>query len=156
MTHTQTLSLTHKFKCTHLQTTHTNTQVRLSYILRENTYPFLALIFLKQGRMVVCERIEGTILLDDLVTRLQNAITDHEGELVVERNERMRRSESQLLRKAQDQAYQESLAADKEKERLKAEEHLRRVSQVQEDEEKEREQQRKEEVCTHALGNSNE
>ena len=35
--------------------------VRVSYVLRENTYPFLALIVLKQSRMVVCERVEGGV-----------------------------------------------------------------------------------------------
>ena len=63
--------------------------VRVSYVLRENTYPFLALIVLKQSRMVVCERVEGEVMrVGELVTRLTQAIRDNEGELVVERNER--------------------------------------------------------------------
>ena len=60
----------------------------MSYILRENTYPFLALIVLKQSRLEVCERVEGYVGRSELVTRLQQAIRDNEGELVVERNER--------------------------------------------------------------------
>ena len=63
--------------------------VRVSYVLRENTYPFLALIVLKQSRMVVCERVEGEVMrVGELVTQLTQAIRDNEGELVVERNER--------------------------------------------------------------------
>lgn len=63
--------------------------VRVSYVLRENTYPFLALIVLKQSRMVVCERVEGGVEgVEELMTRLRQAIRDNEGELVVERNER--------------------------------------------------------------------
>ena len=63
--------------------------VRVSYVLRENTYPFLALIVLKQSRMVVCERVEGGVMgVGELVTRLTRAIRDNEGELIVERNER--------------------------------------------------------------------
>ena len=61
----------------------------MSYVLRENTYPFLALIVLKQSRMVVCERVEGEVMrVGELVTRLTQAIRDNEGELIVERNER--------------------------------------------------------------------
>ena len=63
--------------------------VRVSYVLRENTYPFLALIVLKQSRMVVCERVEGGVMgVGELVTQLTRAIRDNEGELIVERNER--------------------------------------------------------------------
>ena len=62
--------------------------VRVSYILRENTYPFLALIVLKQSRMVVCDRVEGTVEKAPLMRRLEAAIRNNEGELVVERNER--------------------------------------------------------------------
>ncbi len=63
--------------------------MRVSYILRESTYPFLALIVLKQSRMVVCERVEGSVGREELVRRLERAIRDNEGELVVERNERL-------------------------------------------------------------------
>ncbi len=63
--------------------------VRVSYILRENTYPFLALIVLKQSRMVVCERVEGTVGREELIRRLERAIRENEGELVVERHERL-------------------------------------------------------------------
>ncbi len=63
--------------------------VRVSYILRENTYPFLALIVLKQSRMVVCERVEGTVGKEELIQRLERAIRENEGELVVERHERL-------------------------------------------------------------------
>lgn len=60
----------------------------MSYILRETTYPFLALIVLKQSRVVVCERVEGSLRAEQLIARLQTAITNNEAELVVERNER--------------------------------------------------------------------
>ncbi len=60
----------------------------MSYILRESEYPFLALVVLKQSRLVVCERVEGSLSLEVLLQRLQTAITSNEAELVVERNER--------------------------------------------------------------------
>ena len=62
--------------------------VRVSYILRENTYPFLALIVLRQSRMVVVERVEGLLPLRELIARLAVAVRMNEAELVVERNER--------------------------------------------------------------------
>ena len=118
----------------------------MSYILRESTYPFLALVVLKQGRMVVCERVEGALSVNDLLTQLRSAITDNEGELVVERTERMRREEDQRLREAQDEAYQLSLAADREKERLRVEAREKEQAELRQNEEQELEQQRKEEV----------
>lgn len=62
--------------------------VRVSYILRENTYPFLALIVLKQARMVVVQRVEGLLPMRELIARLAVAVRMNEAELVVERNER--------------------------------------------------------------------
>lgn len=118
----------------------------MSYILRESTYPFLALVVLKQGRMVVCERVEGAVGVDELLARLRAAITNNEGELVVERTERMRREEDQRLREAQDMAYQQSLAADREKERLKMEAVEKEQAEVRQSQEQELEEQKKEEV----------
>lgn len=60
----------------------------MSYILRESSYPFLALIVLKQSRIVVCERIEGSLGVEALIARLLVAVSNDEAELVVERNER--------------------------------------------------------------------
>ena len=62
--------------------------VRVSYVLRENTYPFLALVVLKGGRMVVVERVEGCLGREELSARLQHALRANEAELVVERAER--------------------------------------------------------------------
>ena len=87
-------------------------KVKVSHIMRENAYPFLGLVVLKQSRLVVCERVEGAVPLDDLIRRLRSSMTDNEGELVVERTERLRRLEDQQLRMAQDQAFQESLEAE--------------------------------------------
>ncbi len=118
-------------------------QVRVSHVLRENTYPFLGLVVLKQSRLVVCERVEGAVPLDGLIGRLRAAMIDNEGELVVERTERMRRLEDQQLRSDQDKAFQESLEADREKDRKREEDQSRaeelareqkRLQQVQEKE----------------------
>ena len=36
----------------------------------------------------MCERVEGSLSTEQLVARLQTAVTNNEAELVVERNER--------------------------------------------------------------------
>ena len=88
--------------------------------------------------------MEGAVPLDDVIGRLRAAMLDNEGELVVERTERMRRLEDQQLRKAQDQAFQESLEADREKQRRKeedqcrAEELAREQKRMQQEQEKEK------------------
>lgn len=120
--------------------------MKASYVLRENTYPFLALIVLKQSRLVVCERIEGILSLSELTSRLRVAMTDNEGELVVERTERLRRQEDQQLRESQDEAFKESLAADREKERQRVEVRSRAEELVREQERLQREQEKEKEV----------
>lgn len=119
--------------------------VKVSYVLRENTYPFLALVVVKRSRLVVCERIEGVLPLPELIRRLQSAITDNEGELVVERTERFRRQETQQLREAQDQAFQESLAADRAKEKQREEDQSRAEALVREQERLKKQQEKEEE-----------
>lgn len=95
---------------------------RVSQALRENTYPFLALIVLKDNRMTVVCKIEGSIALETLTTRLTQAISDHEASLVVVRAERQARSMNQMIRQQQDLDYQESLEQDRRKEQAKQEE----------------------------------
>lgn len=118
----------------------------MSYILRENTYPFLALVVLKQSRLIVCERIEGALPLAELLSRLRTSMIDNEGELVVERTERLRRREDQQLREDQDQAFEESLAADREKERRKEEDQNRAEKLAREQEELQEQQLKAKEV----------
>lgn len=95
----------------------------------------------------MCERIEGALPLTEIITRLRAAMTDNEGELVVERTERYRRHEDQQLREAQDQAFQESLAADREKERQKVENQSRAEELAREQERLQEQQQKEKDVC---------
>lgn len=95
---------------------------RVSQALRENTYPFLALIVLRQNRMTVVARIEGPIESGDLVQRLETIMSDNESSLVAARADREERSFNQSLRQQQDEAYLESLRQDQEKEKRKREE----------------------------------
>lgn len=114
---------------------------RVSQALRENTYPFLALIVLRDNRMTVVARIEGPIEKEDLRQRLQIIMADNESVLVAARADREERSFNQSLRQQQDEAYQASLRADQEKARKKKEE---------EDREREEEERRRRLVEDHS------
>ena len=114
--------------------------VRVSYILRESVYPFLALIMLRGSRMTVVGRFEGNYFmfavhhallsaivsfigyntLPSLLDRLNQLITVNEPELVVLRTEREQRSLDQQIRREQEEEYYKSLQADKEKASLMA------------------------------------
>ncbi|XP_065546210.1 FAS-associated factor 2 [Lathamus discolor] len=95
---------------------------RVSQALRENTYPFLAVIMLKDRRMTVVGRLEGLIQADDLINQLMFIMDANQTYLVSERLEREERNQTQVLRQQQDEAYLASLRADQEKERKKKEE----------------------------------
>ncbi|XP_012226037.1 FAS-associated factor 2 [Linepithema humile] len=98
-------------------------------------FPFLALIVLKDNRMTVVGRFEGTPSSSDLTSRLQTIVDRNEINLIQARRERAERSAAQSLRQQQDRAYEESLRADQEKDRKREEE--RRAREEQEAREKE-------------------
>jgi len=95
---------------------------KASQILRENTYPFLAVIVLKDNRMSVIARIEGMVGPAELVRRIQRSMEDNERFLAAARAERNERTLTQTIRRQQDEAYQESLRQDQEKEKKRREE----------------------------------
>lgn len=95
---------------------------RVSQALRESTYPFLAVIVLRQNRMMVVGRVEGSVAAGPLVERLEALIRDNEAFIVAARHEREERSMNQFIREEQDRAFQETLRQDQEKERKKKEE----------------------------------
>lgn len=61
---------------------------RVSQALRESTYPFLALIVLREGRMTVVARMEGAVDSAELLRRLRTVIKDNEICLIAARAER--------------------------------------------------------------------
>nr|CAG4652067.1 EOG090X0B12 [Triops cancriformis] len=95
---------------------------RVSQALRENTYPFLALVVLRLNKMTIVGRLEGYVGPELLVQRLQALVSDNEAFLVAARADRNERSFNQSLRQEQDEAYQLSLMADREKEAKKRQE----------------------------------
>ncbi|KAK6626449.1 hypothetical protein RUM44_008922 [Polyplax serrata] len=92
---------------------------RVSQALRDNSHPFLAIIVYREGRMTVVARMEGAVDPVELLRRLRAVIKENEICLTAARAERMERSFNQTLRAQQDEAYQQSLLADQEKERLR-------------------------------------
>ncbi|XP_066498257.1 FAS-associated factor 2 [Hoplias malabaricus] len=99
---------------------------RVSQALRENTYPFLAMIMLKDRKMTVVGRLEGLIQPEDLINQLTFIMEANQTYLMSERMEREERNQTQVLRQQQDEAYLASLRADQEKERKKREEQEQR------------------------------
>ncbi|CAG2172576.1 unnamed protein product, partial [Oppiella nova] len=97
----------------------------VSQQLRESSYPFLALIALKQNRMVVVRKLEGTAHLEPLIAQLRASIEVNRSALDTVRLEREERSMNQLLRQEQDRAFRDSLEVDRQKERKKLEEKAR-------------------------------
>ncbi|GIY86534.1 FAS-associated factor 2 [Caerostris extrusa] len=120
---------------------------RVSQALHENTYPFLAVIVLRDNQMTVVARLEGPTDPEVLIRRLRLIMNDNEASLIAARLERHERSMTQTIRQQQDEAYKESLKADQEKERRKREEQ--EVKAMQEREERNKlleEQKRKEDI----------
>jgi FAS-associated factor 2 len=95
---------------------------RVSQALRESTYPFLAVIVLRQNRMMVVGRVEGHIEAAPLVQKLEAVVRENEAYVVAARHERLERSQNQNIREEQDRAFQETLRQDQEKERKRIEE----------------------------------
>lgn len=106
----------------------TNEGYKVSQALREQSYPFLALIVLRQSRMMVVGRLEGNLEPEPLSRRLEAMLRDNEAFVVAARAERAERHINAEIRQEQDAAFQESLRQDQEKERRKreAEEEKRR------------------------------
>ncbi|XP_012154417.1 fas-associated factor 2 isoform X2 [Megachile rotundata] len=102
---------------------------KVAEALKSGSYPFLAIIVLKDNRMTIVGRMEGTPSPSDLISRLQTIVEHNEINLIQARQERAERSAAQSLRQQQDQAYEESLRADQEKDRRREEERKAREEQ---------------------------
>jgi FAS-associated factor 2 len=83
--------------------------------LKVRRCPFLGIIALRHSRMTLISKIEGPITAAELIVQLANLVAECEPELVAARHDREQRSQTQMLRLQQDEAYEESLRADREK-----------------------------------------
>lgn len=89
--------------------------------LKARRCPFLGVIVLRHSRMNLVTRIEGPIQAAELLLQLATIVAENDVELVAARHDREQRSQNQLIREQQDQAYQESLKVDREKARKRQE-----------------------------------
>lgn len=64
----------------------------VSQALRENTYPFLAMIMLKDRKMTVVGRLEGLIQPEELINQLNFIMEANQTYLMSERLERYGKS----------------------------------------------------------------
>lgn len=99
---------------------------RVSQVMQEATYPFLALLCLQDSRMMIVDRLEAAqMTVDEVMACLIRAVDNNEPSLIAARSDRQQRSASIALREQQDKAYLESLRQDQEKERRQQEEQQR-------------------------------
>lgn len=94
---------------------------RVSHSVNARTghYPLIVMIALRDNKMTVMGRSEGDCTAEELLVRMRRVVADNERWLNTARQERLERSFNQSLRAQQDVAYEESLKADREKERKK-------------------------------------
>ncbi|CAG0889300.1 unnamed protein product [Darwinula stevensoni] len=118
----------------------------VSQIMRESTYPFLALVCLKDGQMTIVERLQGPNGPEELLTHLAAAMARNESLLATARAHREELNANRALRAAQDAAYMESLARDMERQRERQEQQEKLEREEQEKREKIQAEQRKKEM----------
>ncbi|GFR80461.1 FAS-associated factor 1-like [Elysia marginata] len=120
----------------------------------QDQLPALLLISRAKATNEVIDAIQGHVTLDEMMTRLIHAVEVFQGQKQADIAEEREREARELIKKEQDAAYQESLAADRAKSEAqkleddKKKEEMDRLMQEQrkvEDEKKE-EEQRKEAI----------
>ncbi|XP_026756239.1 FAS-associated factor 2 [Galleria mellonella] len=110
-------------------------------------YPLLCVVCVREHRMTVVARSEGSCSSSQLLQRLRHVVADNEPHLAAARADRVEREVTAQLRAAQDEAYAESLAADQEKERRRAADRAARQERENEDlRRRQMEERRKQEV----------
>jgi len=114
---------------------------KVSQALRETSYPFLAMIVLRQHRMVVVSRKEGLVEPDVMVEWIRKTVTEYEAFIVAARTDRDERNFDRELRNQQEAEFAESLRRDQEREQRE-----REREEVERREEEERERLRREEL----------
>uniref|UniRef100_H2Y5G2 UAS domain-containing protein n=1 Tax=Ciona savignyi TaxID=51511 RepID=H2Y5G2_CIOSA len=88
---------------------------RVSKLIRNPTYPLVAIVCLYQNQLAVVGRIQGKVTPEELISRLQEIVAIYEPVLVAARADRNALTQNQQIREEQDQAYLISLEQDKQK-----------------------------------------
>ncbi|KAL3894930.1 MAG: hypothetical protein SGCHY_004989 [Lobulomycetales sp.] len=90
---------------------------QVSQTLSVSKYPFLAIIAESRSQMRVQDRVQGLPKsLASFLSRLDQTISRLSPELISLRSDRLEREAARRIRQQQDDAYEASLAADREKE----------------------------------------
>lgn len=118
---------------------------RVSEALRESSYPFLAVIVLRQNRMVVVGRQEGWISPGRLVDWLEKTVRDFEAFIVAARADRDERNFNREIRSEQEAAFAETLRQDQEREIEIVEEERKRL-ELEDNKRKDEESERRKRV----------
>jgi len=108
---------------------------RVSHSINARAYPILVIIALRDNKMTIMGRLEGDCTPEEILARMRRVVGDNERWLNAARHDRLERSLTQTLRAQQDVAYEESLKADREKERrrqLEREEQEKIQREIQE------------------------
>ncbi|XP_022224868.1 FAS-associated factor 2 [Drosophila obscura] len=121
---------------------------RVMQTITVRNYPLMVMISLRANRMMIVGRFEGDCTPEELLRRLQSVTAANEVWLSQARADRLERNFTQTLRRQQDEAYEQSLLADEEKERIRQRERDV-VRQAQEAEERARQnvELRKQEIA---------
>ncbi|EDV54755.1 FAS-associated factor 2 [Drosophila erecta] len=90
---------------------------RVMQSITVRSYPTMVMISLRANRMMIVGRFEGDCMPEELLRRLQSVTNANEVWLSQARADRLERNFTQTLRRQQDEAYEQSLLADEEKER---------------------------------------
>lgn len=112
---------------------------RVSQAMHETSYPFVAMICIRENRMMIVSRQEGCLDASSFLLYLNTTMIDNDNYLNLARQERLNQRQNQVLREQQEQAFQESLQRDREKQRLKDE-------QVRQDRERAEKEKREHEL----------
>jgi FAS-associated factor 2 len=94
---------------------------RVYKALRAKRCPFLGAIVYKNARMRLISKIEGPVSAAELLVQFAQLFSENEADLIVARHHKSELNQTRSIRDEQDKAYQESLAVDREKERIKKE-----------------------------------
>ncbi|VDM37743.1 unnamed protein product [Toxocara canis] len=120
---------------------------KVSMALRENTYPFLGLICVREHHMAMVLRLEGEYELEPMLYSLQTAIDENRLYLDAIREEREQREANNRIRREQEVEYQRSLEADRARQdQIRRAESERQLAEKREAESRRKEQLKKEQL----------
>uniref|UniRef100_A0A0N4ZKL0 UBX domain-containing protein n=1 Tax=Parastrongyloides trichosuri TaxID=131310 RepID=A0A0N4ZKL0_PARTI len=113
---------------------------KVAMALRENVFPYLGVIAMKEQKMVLVQRITGVLDVSEVINFLEFGIERNKRFFEIAKMEKIQREREVQLRKDQEREYQRTLAAD----RAKKNERERKETEKAERERKEKEAQEKE------------